>query len=291
MALDDRFSQRRRHAERLIKEWGITKLPVDPFQIAADQNIVLMELPASQKGVSGMLIHHGNEFAIAYATHVDNDGFQRFSVAHELGHFFSPGHFEQLLGHTGQHSSHAGFVSDHPLELEADHFAAGLLMPRPLFQVVANSLQVEGLAAIQSMRESCRTSLTATAIQFAKYADTPVAVVLSIARQVQYCFISESLKELPGLDWPRKGSPLPATATLAFNLDPENVATGAQQEAVTSASEWFDSPWDIEMSEEIVGLGSYGRTLTVLSPVEAFDLEELQEEAELHESWTPKFRK
>jgi hypothetical protein len=29
-------------------------------------------------------------------------------------------------------------------------------------------------------------------------------------------------------------------------------------------SDWFDGPHDIEMNEDVVGLGRYGRTLTVL---------------------------
>ncbi|MGB8741579.1 MAG: hypothetical protein WCD52_15455, partial [Xanthobacteraceae bacterium] len=31
---------------------------------------------------------HGNAFGILYATHVPSEGFQRFSVGHELGHYF-----------------------------------------------------------------------------------------------------------------------------------------------------------------------------------------------------------
>ena len=67
-----------------------------------------------------------NNFGIMYATYVDNIGFQNFCVAHELGHYSIAGHYEQLMGN-GFHESSAGFVSNEKYELEADHFAAGLL--------------------------------------------------------------------------------------------------------------------------------------------------------------------
>lgn len=291
MALDDRFSARARHAEQLLTEWGISELPVDPIRIAEDQGILVEPMSSAQEGVSGMLIRSGNDFAIAYATHIDVEGFRRFSVAHELGHFFSPGHFEQVL-QNGMHQSRAGFVSQDLFEKEADHFAAGLLMPRRLFWPEMNRLKVDGLPAIEAMREKCGTSLTATAIQYVKYTDSPMAIVVSTDDRVDYCFISESLQELPELDWPRKGSLLPAgTATMAFNQNSSKVADGAREEAVSNITEWLSGKWDIEISEEVVGLGRYGRTLTVLAPTEPFDIEELQAEEELEESWTPRFKK
>ncbi len=34
-----------------------------------------------------MLLREGNEFGIFYSTAISNKGFQRFSIAHELGHY------------------------------------------------------------------------------------------------------------------------------------------------------------------------------------------------------------
>ena len=85
-----------------------------------------MPKPARDAGVSGMLIRVGNEFAIGYATHIDNEPFQRFSVSHELGHYFLPGHVDAVIGESGIHESRAGFASNDRYEIEADRFAAGL---------------------------------------------------------------------------------------------------------------------------------------------------------------------
>ena len=69
-----------------------------------------------------MLIRSGNEFGIVYATHIDNEGFRRFSVAHEIGHYRIPGHIDLLLKNGILHESRAGFEDNQKLEREADHF-------------------------------------------------------------------------------------------------------------------------------------------------------------------------
>ena len=84
-------------AEKVVKERAISALPVDPIVLAQDLGIEVVAKPASAQGVSGMLLRRGNAFGIAYATHIDSTGFQNFSVAHELGHYFLPGHVDAVL--------------------------------------------------------------------------------------------------------------------------------------------------------------------------------------------------
>ena len=67
-----------------------------------------------------------------------------------MGHYFLDGHIDHVLPADGIHESHAGFVSADPYELEADNFAAGLLMPEPLFKKEL-SRRKPGLEAIEYM--------------------------------------------------------------------------------------------------------------------------------------------
>ena len=46
----------------------------------------------------------------------------------------------------------------------------------------------------------------------------------------------------------------------------------------------------IEISEDIVGLGRYGKTLTVLHEINVPDTEDEESEQSLIESWTPRFK-
>jgi len=124
--------------EACATEQGFTALSVYPLAIAAKNEIEVKAKPDTTEGVSGMLLRHGNSFGILYATHIDSDGFQRFSVAYELAHYFLEGHIDHVLPKDGVHVSEAGFTSADPYEMEADQFAAGLLMPGDLFKKALN---------------------------------------------------------------------------------------------------------------------------------------------------------
>src|SRR5438445_11857727 len=155
-----------------------------------------------------MLIRRGEEYAIAYATHIDNSGFQRFSIAHELGHYLLPGHLEAVFDKHGVHESFAGFRSENEYEKEADHFAASLLRPNPRF---AEALEEAGtgLEAVEELASLCITSLSATATRYAECAGHQVAIVVSTGRHIDYCVMSDSFRAIKDLEWLRKHQPLP----------------------------------------------------------------------------------
>lgn len=279
-----------RRAEQFILEQGINSLPVCPFEIADQLDISVEPLPPQTKGVSGMLLRQDKYYGILYATYVENEGFQRFCVSHELGHYVLPGHPESVLV-DGMHTSQAGFVSKNRYELEADHFAAGLLMPKTLFDSAMDKAG-EGLDAIEKLSIKCMTSLTATAIRYAQQTPDAVAIVVSVGSRIDYCFMSDSLRELPGLDWPRKGTPLPLSViTRKFNMDPSNISLSRRDESETMLQDWFGGSLEIEMYEEVIGLGGYEKALTVLSASEIPDIDEIEDEDALIESWTPRFKR
>jgi hypothetical protein len=95
-----RLRMAKQKAEALLRDEGITALPVDPLAIAASRDIAVKPKPDTVEGVSGMLLRHGDVFGILYATHIPSEGFQRFSVGHELGHYFLEGHIDHLLPRT-----------------------------------------------------------------------------------------------------------------------------------------------------------------------------------------------
>ncbi|MCI0529771.1 MAG: ImmA/IrrE family metallo-endopeptidase, partial [Nitrospira sp.] len=219
MSHDDPYDFATLEAGEVIDERRITTLPVDPIAIARSLGIQVIAKPARTEGVSGMFLRVGDAYGIAYATHIDNLGFKNFSVAHELGHYFLPGHSDAVLADSGLHESRAGFASGDRYELEADHFAAGFLMPQKLFSAAMRRSGV-GLPAIEKLADLCNTSLTATAIRYTQCTDEPMAIVLSTGKQINYCFMSDALKEFEGLDWIRKRDfLLKNTSTFIFNQD------------------------------------------------------------------------
>jgi uncharacterized protein DUF955 len=226
-----RLRMTKQKAEALLRDEGITALPVDPFAIAASRDIAVKPKSDTAEGVSGMLLRHGDAFGILYATHIPSEGFQRFSIGHELGHYFLDGHIDHLLPRDGAHASRAGFVVTDPYELEADHFAAGLLMPAGPFRSALRS-HPPGLAAVQALACLCRTSLPATAIRYAELSEDAVAIVVTTGATIDYCFLSETMKSLPQLAWLRRGMPVPRqTATARFNASPDRIAAADRTEA------------------------------------------------------------
>lgn len=81
----------------------------------------------------------------------------------------------------------------------------------------------------------------------------------------EYTFLSEGFKQLGKLAWLKKGTALPDTLTKRFNADAANVLNANKRCGETRLGDWFGGPKGLELDEEVVGLGSYGFTLTVLS--------------------------
>ena len=237
-------------AERIIKGMEIAALPINPMKIARDNRIEVVAKDMDDQGASGMLVRYGDEFAIAYATHHQNEGFENFSVAHELGHFYLPGHPEAVIqGTSGSHASRAGFSSNDKYEVEADRFAAGFLMPRHLF-FPALQKSGSGLAAIEALATLCKTSLHATAIRYTQCTRDPVAIVISRGGIIDHCFMSEALKAIDGIDWLKKREGVPRrTATFTFNQVPDNIKHGVRVEETSNLQNWFGGKRSIEIGE------------------------------------------
>lgn len=287
-----RLQMARRQGELKAREKGYDNFPVDPFAIAESEEIAVEPKAPDQVGVSGGIIFHGESVGIFYATNIKSDGFRRFTVAHELGHYFLDGHPEEILRTAPIHISRAGFSQGtNSIELEADHFASGLLMPSKLVGQVIGESRI-GLDGILALSEMAKCSLTASAIRAAECCDYPMAVVVSSGEKIAYAFLSDSFKRLDKLNFLKKGTPLPRTHTFRFNSDPNNVRLARSVCGQTDLSEWFSCSRRLVLDEEVIGLGDYGFTLTVLASDELAedpDDEAYEEEQNLEASWTPKF--
>ena len=272
MARRDPFSFATRAAEAIIRdELRISRLQdIDPRSIAEERGIRVEPMPETYDGVSGMLIKRGDDFFIAYNTFIKSKGFQRFSVAHEIGHYGLEGHVDALLPFgTERHVSHGGFMSDDRYEREADHFAAGLLMPEHLFRPAMDSA-AEGLDAIESLHTLCGTSLTATAIRYQELTDEAVAVIQCAGNRIEFCCMSERMLGLHPRRWPRRGDPVPRnTAAGVLHASSNRIASSERLDREADGADWFGSFDDVELFEETVGMGDYGRTLTILTTVDA----------------------
>ncbi|RBM04900.1 ImmA/IrrE family metallo-endopeptidase [Novacetimonas cocois] len=290
---DFRLQMATQAGEKVARDEGFTSLPVKPLIIAERKELHVEKKPPGMKGVSGALIFMEPKPLLIYSSEHQNVGFENFSIAHELGHYCLPNHPEQIMQSGGQHFSKAGFSEGaRSIELEADHFAAGLLMPDFLVRKLIEESEV-GLQGIRELAGSAEVSITAAAIRLAQCARFPICVIVSEGTAVRYAFRSESFKDLGENIYLPKGARLPRSSTTArFNALASNVAAGRQATGECRLRDWFDTDRNPALDEQVIGLGSYGFTLTVLSSDKLsvdFDPDEDDEDATLEESWKPKF--
>lgn len=278
----------RLRGEGIAKDYGFAEFPVDPFSVAAQVGIEVQAKPESAVGVSGMLLRHGDNFGIIYATHLNNSGFERFSVAHELGHYFLPGHMEQILPNNAKiHESRGNFRSNDIFELEADHFAAGLLLPSSLIKKHLGRFK-DGLKAIIEISTLAQTSLLATAIAYIQTTPCPAAIIISSGKTMEYGFLSQPLLGVKDLDRPYRGALLSSDSlTIDFNADEAKITSAQKTMGTIDISDWLGGR-SIDGKEEVIGLGAYGKTLTILTCPNYPTDGEVTEDDELEASWTPR---
>lgn len=289
-----RLEWARKHGERKAKELGFSSFPICPFEIAEMEEILVEPKPADSEGVSGGIIFGDSGVGIFYSTSITSEGFQRFTVGHELGHYFLEGHPDEILKTAQLHVSRAGFTQGNSsIELEADHFASGLLLPSRLVREILSDNMI-GLEGIEALKEASLCSYTASAIRAAECSPYPMAVIVSREDKICYGFLSEGFRSLRPATFPRKGDLLPDGVTRSFNAERTNVEYARRTTGETYLADWFDRPGGVLLDEEVMGLGGYGFTLTILSSEDLPDdpdEDEEDEEASLIESYTPKFAK
>lgn len=118
-------------AEEVIGKFTDGKIPINPLVIAKINNINVENVEFNQTNISGMLQITQNEQATIFVKYNDHSNRKRFTIAHELGHFFL--HYEQNKTFVDKDLSfyrNNPELSSRDYEIEANQFAASLLMPR-----------------------------------------------------------------------------------------------------------------------------------------------------------------
>lgn len=136
----------------------------------------------------------------------------------------------------------------------------------------------EGIDAIESLSIACKTSFTATAFRYVERTRDPVAVVLCTQNgTVLYSAMSKSFRDYPGAWMPSHGTKIQSENTCGFIRSKDNVVKGRRASNQVSYSEWFGSTMEGELIEDVIGLGSWGKCLIILTPHSIPSPEELLE--------------
>jgi hypothetical protein len=188
----------------------------------------------------GVLVWDGNRFNI----HMDSSKGNtlatkrgRFTLAHELGHYFIESHREGIrTGLIPSHPSSHSLIHSDRIELEADFFAANLLMPRDRFRTVSARNRVFSLDVIRDLSDYFDASLTAAILRFVEVGTHEIMVVFSQGNQVKWSLRSHDFPKL--VNKFRNEGPLPPSTVAGESFLKANAQyTGVEK---VDLEDWFE---------------------------------------------------
>ena len=172
---------------------------------------------------------------------------QRFTLGHELGHYFIPRHGHQMnCGISDLMTSDQKSLSAaQRMELEANQFSAELLMPSLLVRQYPGFRETPSLSCLIEMAETFDVSFEACAQRYVSLHDDPVAIVFAKDSVVRY---SPKNDEFPFWIKPSKGSQMPFGS---HSATVETKDAGKISGGCCSADIWVDSSKYYVVPEEI----------------------------------------
>lgn len=194
----------------------------------------------------GMLVWDTDQFYIHLNTARGNtleNARGRFSLAHELGHYFISAHRIGIQkGLLPTHPSYGNLVHSEQMEIEADFFAASLLMPTQRLRSFTARRKFS-LEIIKEISKEFAVSLTAASIRFAKVGTHGIMVVFSENGIVKWMTKSPDFIKLRVKCW--QGLPVPPTSVVGESfLKRDARYTGVEK---VDLEDWFHpAEWPVK---------------------------------------------
>lgn len=206
------------------------------------------------EGSEARLIRKGRLGIITVNSNIPEEGRKRFAIAHELGHFEMHNDSQMIL--CNEEDMYV-WNENKAQELEANEFAANILMPTEIFERYLKP-EPPSMDRVKELAKEFRTTLTATALRYMQLSIEPCALVVSNDGVIKWYRKSNSFnfhvkvgqKLNPdtyafdfydGVDLPALPQKVPATAWIAGNINDE-----------------------AEIYEHSIALSSYGTVLSIL---------------------------
>jgi len=179
-------------ARNLLSKLDVRSVPIFPRKIAKEMGIFVQEKEADS-GYDGFLMCVNGAWGIMVNSAIRSRARKRFTVAHELGHYC-------ISYHNGDNylcfrkDISAMDSSARQDEKEANEFAVELLMPEKSFSEDMRQREVN-LQTINWLATRYDTSMTSTAIRYARSSPHVCAVVLSEQGKIKYFAYSEGFRK------------------------------------------------------------------------------------------------
>lgn len=243
-------TRKERAAERaaeVLKTLKLREARVDPLAIAQSEAPLLKIRSGNFKNqFDGQLEYHKrqNRFLLLFNDKYDRYAAAgahhprtRFTISHELGHYFLGPHHTYLLRDGKSHGSKGEYSSPIMMEREADAFAAALLMPERIMGEWVN----DGDLTLENIEEWARvfdTSLSSTAKRAIDLSHFPSAVVPIKDGITRMYHMSDAM--IDGGCYPRpSGSSLPPTAKMAWQAFQSGIVEKSKGQSYVR--DWFQT--------------------------------------------------
>ena len=236
---NERYCEIGEFAEFLWSEYSVGGR-IDPFQLLKEKEISYSFRDYGD-AFDGLLEYEKGEFHVFLNQHrlvSPGSPRARFTVCHELGHYFIDEHRKGLTSGTlAAHGSFSGYQSNEIIEVEADHFASHLLMPSSLFtEKVAN--EVHGLKAVNELSKTFGTSREACGVRYVKEGILPCALFKWNKDRLLWKLLSDDFYRSGLKHSIQKGSPAPEDSGTQEVLMTKVKPTGVVKRE-TRARIWF----------------------------------------------------
>jgi hypothetical protein len=259
-------SQIEQDAIEVLEAHHCLAAPVDVLGIAQAEGI---ELAPGDYGedFSGRIEYHSDQGKFILF-HPDTALCQhpnrvRFSIGHELGHYYLEHHRELLLAGAA-HNSTTDFICDEVLEREADEFAASLLIPHFALKAKMAKRSFMTLSEVLKMAEDWQSSATSAAIRYAKFTREACIVILSENEKILFWLTSEEAAAL-GFRFVARDRRVPVGVPTALITSGDTIQNNVKGAGVSSEL-WFpDRHRQSDLWEDACRLGGTGRVLTLLA--------------------------
>ena len=261
-------------AEAAFAEAG-GSIPCQPVPLIADQDITLSTGDYGN-AFDGLLEHCAGRFHI-YCNIRETDHPTstrvRFTIGHELGHFFIDEH--RLALASGRAPSHPSVIDrsgQSTVDTDANLFASHFLLPQQAFRKAVTQAK-PGLQSVLDIGSTFHVSAQATVIRYVEECALPCAAVMFRSDKKAWPAISPTLRKL-GYEYLAVSEAAALAdgfaSKRAFQTPAVN-GLGEIFEAPSTASFWFknvfaSSPRNCVIVEQAVRLGPYGVLALLLFP-------------------------
>ena len=134
-------------AKQVLDTYWNNTVPVDPVAIANKAGIKVYTASNMPKELSGIIQkdkQNDNVIIIVNGNHDERR--QRFTIAHELGHYFNTEDFDGQIDDSTDILIYNSDNKSSPIEVEANKFAAELLMPQAAIKYMLATKDIKTLS-------------------------------------------------------------------------------------------------------------------------------------------------